>query len=648
MPGPLLSPLSLSLFLPQRRVGAPLSSFFFLLMAIQWLANDVSSMARESLDGLLLSRPDLTRVPGAPNCIVRRLVPTAHVALVCGGGSGHEPAHAGFVGDGWLTAAVCGDVFASPSHKSIVATLRHILSLQRAQLLTTSPASQVPGVLVLIKNYGGDVINFSYAAEVVNAEWNTPVVATHIVGDDVAFGACHSGRRGLAGTVLAYKVLGAAAAERVPLGPLQRVASQLSDRLWTLGASLSPCNVPGNAAKPDDWVQQGQFELGMGIHGEAGKETLALPPVDALCDRMTGDIIAAATQQLENLSPTSPLSGGGLLSFMVLLVNNLGALCDIEVQLCTSAAIRNLRRKDIVVERVIVSRCMTSLSVRGFSLTLLALGAPSADRDKCLRWLDATPVNPSFVVVSPPPWSSVAPDEPAPARNRWASPDSGTIDLSRLVGIVRAVASALKQSSVVDGLNNSDAVVGDGDTGSGLRRACEATLHFLDDASPSAAPGPLQGHVRPFLTELGEVIADAFAGTSGPLLGACLCSAAAAIPEDLSRVTSSDLARALQSGTSSIQRIGGAVAGDRTMVDVLLPLVDAAAASSQGRGDDNGTDLKPWFARLAGIAKGAADDAIHLHARKGRARYQGGREVGHRDPGCDLIVELLTAIAASL
>jgi len=313
-------------------------------MATPQFVNAPTDAAAESLAGLLLQRPDLTTLPEAPNVVVRRSCPTGAVSLICGGGSGHEPAHAAFVGSGHLTAAVCGAVYASPSHASVLAAIRHVRRHNGGM-----------PVLVLIKNYGGDVINFTYAATVADAEFGKKGdIATFVIGDDVAFGAHHNGQRGIAGTVLLYSILGGLADAGASLPYLLSAATALASRMRSVGVALTACSVPGNP--PTAAIPAGHYSLGMGIHGEAGKETLPLEPADAVVRRMWRVLASPPAPPPEAGPPTLPPPAAlqpdgpapvadpaapwvfdaaepGAENAVVLFVNNLGACADVEVGL---------------------------------------------------------------------------------------------------------------------------------------------------------------------------------------------------------------------------------------------------------------------------------------------------------------------------
>ena len=326
--------------------------------------SDLAALVDESLQGLLLTRPDLELLAPAHHRIVaRRTIDPARVALVCGGGAGHEPAHAAFVGAGMLTAAVSGDVFASPTAPAVERAVLHAAGGAAACRASA-------GVLLIIKNYTGDRLAFAAAAERARALGAR--VETVYVCDDAALegGAC-IGRRGLAGTVLVYKVAGALAEAGAPLQAVAAAARAAAERVHTYGCSLTACLIPGRA--PSERLAGGAMELGLGIHGEPGATRLeAVPSASELCATL---LAACAARLRATLSSSSSGSSGGALD-VALLVNNYGALSALEQGVVVRSAVAWLEAAEpqLRLRRLIAGPVMTSLGMRGFSLTLLALG----------------------------------------------------------------------------------------------------------------------------------------------------------------------------------------------------------------------------------------------------------------------------------
>ena len=308
------------------------------------LINDPKNVVNEMLIGLAAAHPDkLARVPDY-NIIIRREPKQGKVGLVSGGGSGHEPAHAGFVGVGMLDAAVCGNVFASPSPDEIL------------QGLTAADGGA--GVLMIVKNYSGDVMNFDAAREL--AELDDLKTETVIVDDDVAIAkdGQNAGRRGVAGTILVHKIAGALAERGASLVEVAEVARKVVRNVRTMGMALTPCVLP-EAGRARFSLGEGEMEIGIGIHGEPGVKKGAVAPA--------ADI---AGQLLEPILADLPLPAG---SEVVLIVNGMGATPLMELYLMAGEILPRLAAKSLKVHRTLVGNFMTSLDMAGCSVTLLKL-----------------------------------------------------------------------------------------------------------------------------------------------------------------------------------------------------------------------------------------------------------------------------------
>jgi dihydroxyacetone kinase-like protein len=322
------------------------------------LINDPRAVVSESLQGLAAAHSDLVTVHMEPDYIVRAGGPRAgKVALVSGGGSGHEPLHGGFVGEGMLDAAVPGPVFTSPTPDPIVA----------ATLAVDGGA----GVLHIVKNYTGDVLNFETAAELAEAEGAT--VRSVIIDDDVAVkdSLYTAGRRGVAGTVLVEKIAGAAAERGDDLESVAAIATRVNEQVRSMGVALTPSTVP-HAGEPSFTLADDEVEIGIGIHGEPGRERIPLEPADAIVDRLLAPI-------LDDL----PFESGDR---VLLFVNGMGGTPQIELYIVFRRAAQVLAERGIEVARSLVGNYVTSLEMQGVSITLLRLD------DEFLELWDA-PVN---------------------------------------------------------------------------------------------------------------------------------------------------------------------------------------------------------------------------------------------------------------
>ena len=306
------------------------------------LINGVDEVLAQALEGFATAHGDLVRLHTAPVFVTRATAtPAGKVALISGGGSGHEPMHAGLVGLGMLDAACPGQVFTSPTPDQMLAA---------AQAVDTGA-----GVLFIVKNYEGDVMNFEMAAEMYEGRH-----ASVLTNDDVAVedSTWTTGRRGVAGTVIVEKLVGAAAEAGAGLEALQALGKRVNGRTRSMGVALTSCTVPA-AGKPTFDLPEDEMEMGVGIHGEPGRRRVALQAVDAIVEDMVGAITA----------DLAPARGSELL----LLVNGFGATPSMELYLTYGRARRLLEDKGLKVARSLVGDYCTSLDMAGCSLTVTLL-----------------------------------------------------------------------------------------------------------------------------------------------------------------------------------------------------------------------------------------------------------------------------------
>lgn len=328
------------------------------------LINDPKNVVAEALEGVAAAHPGLLTVVPDPAFIHRADAPVqGKVALVSGGGSGHEPLHGGFVGYGMLDAAVPGAVFTSPTPDPIIAA--------------TKAVDGGKGVLHIVKNYTGDVLNFETAADLAEAEGIQ--VRAVVTDDDVAVkdSLYTAGRRGVAGTVLVEKIAGAAAQRGDDLDAVAAVAEKVNGQVRSMGVALSAPTVP-HAGEPSFDIGDDEIEIGIGIHGEPGRERIALEPADAIVDRVLGPI-------LEDL----PFASG---DEVLLFVNGMGGTPLIELYLAFGHAAKVLADQGITVTRSLVGSYVTSLEMQGFSISVLKLDAELTElwdapvQTAALRW----------------------------------------------------------------------------------------------------------------------------------------------------------------------------------------------------------------------------------------------------------------------
>lgn len=476
--------------------------------------NSRDDIVTEAIDGLIrASGGKLARLNGYPSIkvVVRSDWDRSKVALVSGGGSGHEPSHAGFVGRGMLTAAVCGDVFASPSVDAVLAGI----------LAVTGEA----GCLLIVKNYTGDRLNFGLAAERARALGKR--VNMVIVDDDIALPDLPQAR-GLAGTLFVHKIAGAMAEGGNDLDTVTVAAQRVIAETVSIGMSLSTCTVPGSPR--EDRIPVGKAELGLGIHGEPGVEQ-----VDFSGAR--GAMVAMASKLAPSLRDVPHVA----------LLNNLGGTSALEMSVLAYELTQSTMGSRI--SHVIgPAALMTSLDMRGFSVSLLPateanlaeLGAPV----NVSAWPVLAAIGGVEVLDMPP---GIAPVRALPSKN----------DAARHA--IQTVCDALLAATA--DLNSLDAKSGDGDTGSTLAGAARAVLSELDQLPLNDLPS--------LLRTIGQTLSQTMGGSSGVLLAIFFAAAGEAAAHG------AGLQEALQQGLARMQQIGGAQLGHRTMVDALSPALDA-------------------------------------------------------------------------
>lgn len=326
------------------------------------LINNPESVVKEMIEGLLAAHPNYLRKLENINVIVRKDAPVeGKVGLVSGGGSGHEPAHAGYVGYGMLDAACPGEVFTSPTPDQIYEAIKAV--------------NGGKGVLLIIKNYTGDVMNFEMARDM--AQMDGIEVDEVIVNDDVAVenSTWTQGRRGIAGTVFVHKIAGAKAQEGASLKEVKRVAEKVIANVRSMGMALTPCTVPA-AGKPSFTLQEDEMEIGIGIHGEPGTHRERIKPVDEIVEHLMDKIINDL-----------PYKSGDEVAVMI---NGMGGTPLMELYIANRKVAEILKEKDIKVYKTYVGEFMTSLEMSGFSITLLKLD------EELKALLDAKADTPAF------------------------------------------------------------------------------------------------------------------------------------------------------------------------------------------------------------------------------------------------------------
>ena len=529
--------------------------------------NRRETIVTEALDGLLRTSGsgELARLDGYPEIkvVLRAGWDKTKVSVVSGGGAGHEPSHAGFVGKGMLTAAVSGEIFASPSVEAVLAAIRAV----------TGPA----GCLLIVKNYTGDRLNFGLAAEKARAEGFR--VEMVIVADDIALPDIAQ-PRGVAGTLFVHKIAGHLSEAGRDLTEIAAAARSAAKDIVSLGMSLSSCSIPGQPH--EDRFGENDGELGLGIHGEPGVERIAVQSADRLVAIMAERLAA-------RLDPNAAHA---------LLINNLGSVPPLEMSLIANAVLASPLAGAVKLT-IGPGPLMTALNMNGFSLSLIKLDAA---REAALlapvgshAWMPAKPVAaPTLVAMAKAAGQAAA---------RKPSKDAGARHL--------IVTVCEKLISLENALNGLDAKAGDGDTGSTVAAGARSVLERLD-ALPLANPAATLGAI-------GDILSASMGGSSGVLLSIFFTAAGQA------RDSGASMTRALLAGLERMTFYGGAKPGDRTMVDALEPALKAldaeglqeAAASARRGAEATAAMEKAKAGRSAYVGaklQGVVDPGAHAVA----------------------------------
>ncbi|MCW1805123.1 dihydroxyacetone kinase family protein [Brachybacterium squillarum] len=563
------------------------------------LYNDPAQFAAQAVRGLALSHPEhVAEVHGG---VVRpTLTPKGQPALVIGGGSGHYPAFAGWVGPGMGHGAPCGNVFASPSASQVYSVARN--------------AENGGGVILGFGNYAGDVLHFGLAAEKLRAEGVDVRIVK--VSDDIVSNTPdqHRDRRGIAGDLPVFKIAGAAIEAGADLDEAERIAWKANDATRSFGVAFDGCTLPG----ADDalfHVPAGQMGVGLGIHGEPGVR-----------DEPVGSADEIATLLVEGLLAERPEGSSGRAA---VILNGLGTVKYEELFVVYAKVAELLEAAGITPVRPEVGEFITSLDMAGLSLTLVFL-----DEELEQHWL--APVDtPAYRR------GAVAPVEREQRESYWtpgADPVPAASDDSR--------ASAAKVADVLDlfqavcareeaELGRIDQIAGDGDHGQGMAYgstgAAKAARAALDEGAGA----------RTLLVRAGDAWSESAGGTSGALWGAAL-TAAAGVCSDDDGATPRTVVDALDAGIDAVLRLGGAQVGDKTMVDAAVPFRATLEKAFTGE--------NPAAAILeaAGAAREAAAATAEITARLGRSRVLGERSLGTPDPGAISFSILMTELGEHL
>ncbi|MCY9021089.1 dihydroxyacetone kinase subunit DhaK [Priestia megaterium] len=577
------------------------------------IINKPEDVVLEMCKGMVLAHPELNLIEKY-KVIKKEQINKNKVSIISGGGSGHEPAHAGYVGKGMLDAAVCGDVFASPSQIQIYQAIKETASDK--------------GTLLVIKNYSGDMMNFKNAAYL--AEEDGIQVDYVKVDDDIAVqdSLYTVGRRGVAGTVLVHKIAGAAAERGYDLPKVKEAAENAIANVKSIGFGLTSCTVPAKGT-PTFEIAEDEMEFGVGIHGEPGIRREKIISADELAERTVTSLLKEVGIE----------DGNGEVA---VLINGFGSTPLQELYLLNHSVIRELSRRNVTIARTFVGNYMTAIDMAGASISVMKLDenlksllseecdtpalkikgeVPAVTYDEIIGTAEAPKV--SYEVQTNKEYSVVT-------ENR--------LTLNNIIFMVDQMSECIIRNEVP--FCELDSHAGDGDFGMSVAKGfkqLKAEWHeILENKS---------NDIGNFLEGCSIVIMEHCGGASGPIWGSAF-RAAGKNTESKTELTLTELAEMVQASVKGIQATGersfgrGAVVGDKTLIDALVPYADALTSSAV-----EGESLKYALVKAAEAAVEGAKSTEQIVARMGRAGTVGERSLGYPDAGAHGLGVIFTELA---
>lgn len=585
------------------------------------IINKPENLVYEMCKGIELAHPELEFIEKF-KIIKKRTINEKKVTLISGGGSGHEPAHAGFVGKGMLDAAVCGDVFASPSQIQVYQAIRETASEK--------------GTLLIIKNYSGDMMNFKNAAYLASEDGlNVDYIK---VDDDIAVqdSLYTVGHRGVAGTVLVHKIAGAMAEMGKELHEVKAVAEKAARNVKSIGFAFSSCTVPAKGT-PTFEIAENEMEYGVGIHGEPGIKREKIISADELAERMVPALLSSLGIQNNSVSSDE----------IALMINGFGGTPLQELYLLNHSVFKQLHDRGIKIHRIFVGNFMTSIDMLGASVSIMKL-------DEELKSLLNAPCNAPGLHIDGPVHEPIF--TPLAILNKDASSikvsyeiemdataaqiKNNLITLDNIKFMVDAMSECIIKNEVP--FCELDSHAGDGDFGMSVAkgfRQLKSEWHELVSTSTT---------IGEFLENCSLIIMEYCGGASGPIWGSAFRGAG----KKAGLVTEMGLtqfAEMMQGAISAIQKTGersfgrGAVVGDKTLIDALVPAADALSLSAK-----EGLDIKIALENGAKAAVEGAEKTMAIAARMGRAGTVGDRSIGHPDAGAHALGIIFTDLASKI
>ncbi|WP_320128793.1 dihydroxyacetone kinase subunit DhaK [uncultured Sphaerochaeta sp.] len=576
------------------------------------LINCPETLVKEMCNGMVSAHPDL-EFDAKYKLVKKKKINEDKVTLISGGGTGHEPAHAGYVGQGMLDVAVCGDIFASPSQ------------IQVYKAIKTSQSKK--GTLLIIKNYSGDNMNFKNARQLALDDGLD--VEFVIVNDDIAVmdSLYTVGRRGVAGTVFVHKIAGAAAEAGLSLAEVKRIAKKTIENTKSLGFALSSCTVPAKGS-PTFVLADNEMEYGVGIHGEPGICRQEVKTIDELVFQMVPTL-------LKELHAED--------SEVALMVNGFGSTPRMELYALNNATLKVLKENKVRVTREFVGDYMTSLDMAGASLTLVkldkelkkylvaaattpALTLTGNEGDICYTALEEETLQDGCFTVETP--------------QAYGKIENEVLSLQNFMFLVDKMAAVIIENEIP--FCELDSHAGDGDFGMSIAKGFKQLKREWKTIVANSTD------ISEFLDECSIVIMEYCGGASGPIWGSAFRSAGK-YAQGKKVLASQDMAELLHQCVEAIQLTGkrsfgrGAVVGDKTLIDALAPCADSWTANAQLK-----LSLVECFAKGAEAAREGAKATESIVAHMGRAGAVGARSIGYPDAGAYGLGVIFTEVANAL
>ncbi|WP_068537225.1 dihydroxyacetone kinase subunit DhaK [Paenibacillus glacialis] len=582
------------------------------------IINKPETLVREMCNGLVLAHPNLA-FNSKYKIIQKKEINKEKVTLISGGGSGHEPAHAGFIGKGMLDVAVCGDVFASPSQIQVYQAIRSTASNK--------------GTLLIIKNYSGDIMNFKNAAHLAGEDGIQ--VDFVKVDDDIAVedSLYTVGKRGVAGTVLVHKIAGAAAEQGKSLSEVKAVAQKAIDHTRSIGFALTSCTVPAKGT-PTFTLEDNEMEYGVGIHGEPGIRREAIASADELAQRMVNALLESLKIDRDSDQEVA------------VLINGFGGTPLQELYVLNNSVIRELVSRNIRVYKVFVGNYMTSIDMAGASVSVMKLDdqlkqllAEECDTPALVVREAFEQVNYTEVVIEENENTSVS--FRCETNENFATIVDDKFSLNNIIYLIDKMSEIIIENEVP--FCELDAHAGDGDFGMSVAKGFKQLKTEWQDIVTNHV-----SDIGSFLDACSLIIMEHCGGASGPIWGSAFRAASKNVGNK-QELSIDETAQMMAAVVKGIQDTGerafgrGAVVGDKTLIDALVPYSESWANSAH-----DGDDIKAASTKAADAAVEGAKQTEAIVARMGRAGTVGERSIGYPDAGAYALGVIFTELSKTI